>query len=707
MAKSTYSEKQGRIAIGVDTGGTHTDLVLAGQGRLVTLKVPSTREDLSIGIIAGMAKIIEIAGVPMQSIECFVYGSTFVTNLFVEGKETGVGLITTEGFRDVLEIGRASRKPDVYDIHWRPASPLVPRQLRFGARERIDHLGRIVIPLDEASVCEALRALAAARVDSIAVCLLHAYANPLHERRIAELAAEICPEIDISLSSDVVREFREFERTSTTCVSSFIKKPITLHLQGLKQALAESGVPAVPFIMRGNGGISTFDMASQAPTAITHSGVMGGIVGATALAAACGIENLITLDMGGTSADVSLITNGAPVLANRSHIGSHPLLVPTLDMVTIGAGGGSIAWVDGGTALRVGPHSAGSVPGPACYGQGGDSPTVTDANLVAGRLNGDYFLGGARSLQFRFAFDAIEQKIAKPLGMTVDDAALGIIAIAEAHMVNAIRLVTVDRGLDPRDFTLVAFGGAGALHAVRLAEALSIRKVLIPPAPGNMSAMGLLCADVRHDYARTIVLKVGPAIAPRLAAMFDEMLIEAEAALAEDGVEPDARRCTLSVDLRYQGQNYELTLPLSRLELTDGFDELVARFNAQHRQVYGYNLAGREVQTVNVRVTAIGATAHARWPTHAFSEAPPSFVGQRELLVEANKRLAAPVYRFDDLSAGQEVGGPAIVEYAGGTLFLAPGWNAGFDSMMNAHLTHRQPALAPIADAKISGKEYV
>jgi N-methylhydantoinase A len=692
-------------AIGVDTGGTHTDLVLAGGGMLTTLKVPSTPADLTIGIIDGVARITAQAGVDIGAVHRFVYASTYVTNLFVEEKEGGVGLITTGGFRDVLEIGRASRKPDVYDIHWRPGKPLVPRHLRFGVPERVDHLGRVVVALDEDAARATLRQLADAGVASIAVCFLHAYANPTHERRIAALAAEVCPHIDISLSSEVVREFREFERTSTTCVSAFIRKPITRHLEELSRALADQGVPARPFIMQGNGGISTFTSAARTPTAVTHSGVMGGIIGATALAARCGIRDIITLDMGGTSADVSLVSDGAPMLTNRSRVGTHPLLVPTLDMVTIGAGGGSIASVEGGQAMRVGPRSAGSVPGPACYGQGGTNPTVTDANLVAGRLNGDYFLGGARRLQPDLAREAIASKVAEPLRMSTDDAALGIIAIAEAHMADAIRLVSVERGLDPRDFTLVAFGGAGALHAVRLAEALSIRDVLVPPAPGNLSAMGSLCADVRHDHARTVVARLVPELVAEVIATFDELLGEADAALAADGVAPDARRCTLSADLRYQGQNYELTLPVLKDELAEGFGALVERFNAQHRKIYGYHLAGREVQLVNLRVTAFGATSHAAWPETARTTPSPAPVGRRSVLIESGRREDVPVFRFDDLRSGDALAGPAIVEYSGSTIFLPPGWNATFDSMRNAHLV-RSAELATQSARTAARKEF-
>jgi N-methylhydantoinase A len=689
-------------AIGVDTGGTHTDLVLAGNGKLATLKVPSTPEDLNVGILEGVDRLLAETGVAVEEVGRFAYASTYVTNLFVEGKEGGIGLLTTAGFRDVLEIGRASRKPDVYDIHWRPARPLVPRNLRHDVVERIDHRGDILTPLDEGSARRALRALADAGVRSVAVCFLHAYANPVHERRVGEIARAEFPSLDVSLSCDVVREFREFERTSTTCVNAFIRGPIRRHLAGLGEKLAQRGIDAPSYIMQGNGGVSTFASAAESPTAVVHSGVMGGMVGATALGQECGVRNLITLDMGGTSADVSLIADGTPLLTNRSRIGPHPLLVPTLDMVTIGAGGGSIAWVEGGFGLRVGPHSAGSVPGPACYGQGGTQPTVTDANLVLGRLNASYFLGGARTLDLARATAAIRTRVAEPLGMTIEAAAFGIIAIAEAHMADAIRLVSVERGLDPRDFTLVAFGGAGPLHAVRLAEALSIGSVLVPPAPGNLSAMGLLCADVRHDLARTLLHRLSQDFLPQVRAVFDEILAEADAALASDGVPAPERRCTLSADLRYQGQNYELTIPVTERDLRQGFADLVARFNDQHRRIYGYQLAGREVQLVNARVTAVGRTQHAHWPVNAAREAAAP-VAARSLLVEPRMRVDAPVYRFDDLAAEQAIAGAAIVEYRGSTLFLPSGWHARLDARGNARLV-REP-VAPGSSQQAARKE--
>ena len=389
------------LGIGVDTGGTHTDVVLVDPATAVflTLKVATTPGDLGDGIVEGIARALVEAGRDPGEVGRLVYGTTVVTNLIVEGREGGVGLITTKGFRDVLAIARASRKENVYDIHWRPPRPLVSRRLRRGVPERVDHQGRVHLPLDEDATRDAIRSLAAAGVESLAICLLNAYANPVHEERIAEIAEEEAPNLTLSLSSRVVREFREYERTSTTAMNAFVARPLARHLRDLERRLADRGLTVPPAIMRSNGGLMTFRGAQSLPVALTHSGPMGGIVGGAAIAEACGIANAITLDMGGTSADVALIRDGRPLATTRGKLGAHAVLLPMLDLVTIGAGGGSVAWLDAGGSLKVGPRSAGAEPGPACYGQGGTEPTVTDANLVCGRLNDSYFLAGARRLR--------------------------------------------------------------------------------------------------------------------------------------------------------------------------------------------------------------------------------------------------------------------------------------------------------------------
>ncbi|MDA0675849.1 MAG: hydantoinase/oxoprolinase family protein [Proteobacteria bacterium] len=680
------------IRIGVDTGGTHTDLVLVDDtaGRLFTLKVPTTPDDLADGILDGVREILGQASAEPGAVAHFVYGTTLITNLIIEGNPTPVGLIATEGFRDVLAIARASRKPNVYDIHWRPPAPLVPRELRFTVPERIDYTGAVITPLDEDRARETLGALSRAGVGSIAVCLINAYANPAHERRIRDIAAEVCPGIAVSISSDVVREFREFERMSTTVMNAYVERALGRHLDGLSQRLTDSGIAARPMIMRSNGGLMTFNAAKALPVAITHSGPMGGIVGGTAIAVAAGLQDIITLDMGGTSADVSLISRGQPLLTTRGRLGSHPVLVPMLDLVAIGAGGGSIGWLATGGAMKVGPRSAGARPGPACYGQGGTEPTVTDANLLVGRLNADYFLAGARRLDPRLAEHAIRERLAKPLGMSIAAAAAGVLAITESHMVNAIKLISVQRGLDPRDFTLVAFGGCGPLHALKLAEELSIGKVLVPAAPGNVSAWGLLAADVRHDLVRTRVQPLADVTAAALAASLDELLHESRDRSDAEGTPEATRRFVAAVDLRYQGQNYEITLPLPLAERNKWSEtdwaELADRFAAEHLKLYGYTLPERPVIMVNLRLTAIGAIARPRWPGAPKASGDPRPLARRKVTLAPDRIEAVPVYSIDQLDDGHRIDGPAIVEHPGSTLFLPDGWRARYDGARNAHI---------------------
>ncbi len=679
-------QSRATVSVAVDTGGTHTDVVLMDGARTITMKVPTTPADISLGIVDGVRQIAAQARIPVSRIDRFFYASTFATNLIVEGTEAHIGLITTRGFRDVLQIARASRKPDVYDIHWRPNKPLVPRHLRMEVTERMTHAGEVLTALDEADVHAALGEFQRQGIQVVAVCLLHAYANPRHEERILEIAREAYPDIDISLSSHVVREYREYERTSTTCVSAFIKKPIQQHLLRLTQALEDDGARSIRYIMRANGGVSTFEHSVTHPVAITHSGVMGGIVGAAALGRRCGIGNLITLDMGGTSTDISVITDYTLPLTNRSNVGGNPVMIPTLDMVTIGAGGGSLGWIEGGAAMRVGPRSAGSVPGPACYGQGGTQPTVSDANLACGRLNSEYFLAGARKLYPEKADQALDT-LAAPLGLTRQQVALGILSITEANMADAIRLVSVDRGVDPRGYTLVAFGGAGGLHAARLAEALNIRRVLIPPAPGNLSATGLLCSDVRHDFARSNVCTLAPEVVEDIRPLLEALRGLALKALVDDGIAERDGILTYSLDLRYHGQNYELNIDLTEQDLREGFAGVRARFHEQHQRVYGYHLAQRAIQLVNVHVTALGSISTDPWVNVPEGQGGPArAAGERVVVIGPDDVRTVPVYRFTDMTPAQTIAGPAIIEYPGSTVFMPPGWTGKLDINACVHL---------------------
>ncbi len=679
------------VQIGVDTGGTHTDIVLLDRadGSFHTLKVPTTPEDLSIGILSGVTRILSEAGknAPDRDV-AFHYGTTLVTNIIVEEQDLPIGLLTTEGFRDVLAIGRAVRKPNIYDIHWRPQRPLVPRALRRGVTERIDYKGRVVTPLDEASARKQMRLLRERGAIAVAVCLMNAYANPAHEQRLAEIAAEELPGVPMTLSSDVIREFREYERTSTTVLNAFVLAPMIEHLNRLADRLEADGVRRTPFIMRGNGGIMSFDLAKNLPAAVTHSGPVAGIVGGNALARASGVTNAVTFDMGGTSSDVALISDSVPFSTTRGKLAGYPVLLPMLDLVTIGAGGGSIAWVDNGGGLKVGPRSAGSVPGPACYGQGGENPTVTDANLLCGRLNGDFFLNGDRVLRKDLAVKAMREKIADPLGMSVEEAALGVLAIAEAHMVNAIKLVSVQRGIDPRGYTLIGFGGAGPLHAVSLADAIGMNRVLIPAAPGNVSASGLLAAEVRHDMVRTRVQPIDRVDIPEMAEEFGDLVIDAAKALRNQGVGPDDIEVLRAVDLRYRGQAYELTLPIPAGDLTvEVLSAMTVRFHDEHERVYGYRLDRHPIEIVNLRVTGTSRPPALPWPSFPLSENAPAPVGMRRVLHESAATAADwPVYRFTEIPAGAGIEGPAIVEYPGSTCVILPGWTATWDAWRHAHI---------------------
>ncbi|MCB9993515.1 MAG: hydantoinase/oxoprolinase family protein [Hyphomicrobiaceae bacterium] len=679
------------VQIGIDTGGTHTDVILVGKDKKVfhTLKVPTTPENISYGILNGVQRALQETDLTPEEVSHFVYGTTYVTNIIVEQKVVDVGLIATEGFRDTLAIGRATRKENIYDINWRPQEPIVPRRYRLSVRERMTSSGTVETPLDESSVRKALSELRDAGIRSVAVCLMHAYINPEHEQRVKAIAASDFPELSISLSSEIVREYREYERSSTTAINAYVLQSVRDHLDDLADKLKSRGVPSTPYIMRGNGGIMSFNKGKSIPVAITHSGPVAGIVGATLLAKSAGFANIITFDMGGTSSDISLVANSSPIVTTQGKLAGYPVLLPIMDLVTIGAGGGSIARVDSGGRLLVGPQSAGSVPGPLCYEQGGENATITDANLFCGRLNAEYFLAGARRINSDLTAKGLSERIGAPLNMETDEAALGIIDIAESHMTNAIKLVSVQRGLDPRDFTLVGFGGAGPLHTVALAEALGMRSVLIPPAPGNVSASGLLSAEIRQDGVRTVV-KAASLLKPEdVRSIVDELLAEIGANLAEEGVAKGDQQAVLSADVRYAGQSHDINIPVTAGDFEGkGFERLSQNFADQHRQLFGYDIPDKPIEIVNFRVTCFGPLPGIPWPERQAAHMTPKPIGYRQVAHRSQSgRKEWPIYRFESLGVGSAVTGPAIVEYPGSTLVIPPDWTAEYDAYMNALVT--------------------
>lgn len=673
---------------GVDTGGTHTDVVVldSDSGAYFAAKVPTTPAAPTDGIFAGLERACAETGMPLSALSHLVYATTIVVNILAQQEKVRVGLITTDGFRDVLEIGRAYRSGNIYDIQMDRPEPLVPREFRFGVRERIDFRGEVVTPLDQEQVVELAGQIRRSGLRSIAVCLLHAYKNPAHERRIRQILEERCPGIPVSLSSEVNPQFREFERTSTTVINAFVMPAMNRHLADFAAEMTRRGMSAQPFIMQANAGMLSFRMAAHRPVQVTNSGPIAGVVAATDLARRTGYRNLITMDMGGTTCDVSLIADGQPGFTNNSSVRGYPVSIPTVDLHYIGAGGGSIAWVDDGGALRVGPQSAGARPGPACYGLGGDHPTVTDANLLAGRLAADSFLDGSTRLDQARAQEAVE-RVARRLGLDAMDVAEGIIDIAVSNMTGAVKLVSVERGHDPRDFTLVSFGGAGPLHAALLARELEIPRVVIPPSPGTFSALGTVLADIRYDYVVTDIHVLGNREPAALQAQFAELLQAGARQLDAEGVDADRRVYIAAADLRYVGQGFELQVPISLPLATAGdLAEIRRRFDDQHERTYGHRFPDNEVEMVNLRVTAIGRVPRPDQPRLAPGAGGAVKVGERTLRLWG-RRVTCPVIARAALQPGQSVSGPAIVEEMGATALVLPDQEMRVDEVGNLVLT--------------------
>jgi len=516
--------------VAIDIGGTFTDFVSLDEdsGKILLEKAPTTPHNFAEGVI----NTIERSSTDPREYRQFVHGTTVVINALTERKGAKVALITTKGFRDVLEIQRANR-PDMYNLFYQKPKPFVPRRFRFEVRERVNFRGEILQPLVEEDVVKAVEACKAAGIEAIAVCYIHAYANPTHERRTREIIEELLPGIPVTLSHEITQEWREYERTNTTVMNAYVQPAAALYLSTLDHELTARGLTSTKYAMQSNGGTATFSRAQRVPIHLVESGPVGGVIGAGVIARAIGEDSVIAFDMGGTTAKVSLIDRGQLKINTDYHIektatwAGYPLKIPVVDIVEVGAGGGSIAWIDTGGALHVGPKSAGADPGPACYGLGGTEPTVTDANLLTGRLNPDYFLGGQMHLDVARAEAAI-RKVAEPFGLTPIEAAMGIIRLANANMRAALERVSIERGYDPRDFTLVAYGGAGGLHGATLARELRMKKVIIPRAPGQFSAWGMLMTNLRHDFIRTHVMPCAEEKIEEIAQVFSALQGDAE-----------------------------------------------------------------------------------------------------------------------------------------------------------------------------------
>ena len=602
----------------------------------------------------------------------FLHGTTVATNALLEGGGAKAALLTTRGFRDLLYIGRQNR-PHLYDFWALKPEPLIPRHLTFEITERILADGSVHLPLAEAEIDLIARQLEEMGVESVAVSFLHSYINPVHEQRIKALLKVSLPMVMVTLSSEILPEFREYERTSTTVINSLVQPKVDRYLGNLEQELVGVGVEGGFFVMQSNGGVIKARQAREQSARTVLSGPAGGVLAGVWLSRLTGRRNLITADMGGTSMDISLIHNGVPRYTSEGNIGGYPLRLPMVDVHTIGAGGGSIAWIDMGGALRVGPRSAGAKPGPACYSMGGDKPTVTDANLVLGGLNSSATLGDDRQLDLDLARQSLQENIAGPLGLTVQEAAEGIIRVVNAGMVRAMRVVSVQRGYDPREFILTAFGGAGPLHAVELARELGMPQVLVPRYPGVNSAFGMLAADVRHDYVQTRLALLDEISPEEIEKIFAGMVLAGLADLQSEGF--DREDCVVQrlLDLRYAGQSYELTIAAPARISRPDINILKNEFHYVHEKSYGYSRKEAPLQLVALRLVAAGKLpeiAPFKLPKES-KEAP--VVAEREVVFASGRLVLTPVYNREDIGRDTVILGPAVIEQADSTILIWPG----------------------------------
>jgi N-methylhydantoinase A len=663
------------MRIAVDIGGTFTDLVAVdGERQVYRSKSLTTPDDLSRAI----QDCLQIAGLDVAGAEFFVHGSTVTINAVLERKGARTGLITTQGFRDVYEIGRGNR-PEGYNLFFKRPVPLVARDLRFEIEERLYATGEILTPLNERSATATIAALKAAGVESVAVCLLHSYANPVHERRTGELLREQFPEAYVSLSHEILREFREYERTSTTVLNAYVGPLVSRYLAALEKMLGAAGFRGTFRVMQSNGGVMSAETAKKMPVTMMESGPVAGVIAAAEIGESLDCRQIISFDMGGTTAKASLIKDFHPEVTSSYYVGGyvtgHPMMLPVVDIVEVGNGGGSIAWIDAAGGVKVGPQSAGAAPGPACYGRGGVEPTVTDANLILGRIDPDYFLGSGIRLQRENAAQAIVEKIGKPLGLSLEEAALGILTIANFNMSLAVRAVSVEKGYDPRDCVLVPSGGGGPLHAGAIARELSVPRIIIPPMPAHFSALGMLLADLKHDYVQTFLRELAETSGTEIADAFAALEESAVATLAEEGATCSQVALRRFLDMRYRGQEYTVPVPVTEdLRTLTDFGEIRSRFDALHQQYYGHSAPNEPVMMVNLRLTALGRFSDRLAPSAVFHVKDRGERGKRAVtFADAHRGVVCPIYLRSGFTPGDRLDGPAVIEEMGATILLYPG----------------------------------
>ncbi len=716
------AEDFAQTMIGVDIGGTFTDVAVVTPSRVMFAKVPSVPAEPERGVIDGLRKIERLYGISPGEISRLVQGTTVSTNALLEGKGADTALITTRGFEDVLEIGRQNRSSlpgddPIYDLQLQRPAPLVPRRHRLGVRGRISYRYGEIQPLNEQDAVEAALRIRDAGIDSVAVCTLGSYLDPRHEERIRDIFARLHPDAQVTLSSEVLPEFREYERTSTTVINAYLRPVMNRYLNRLEDVLAEGGVDKPPQVMLSNGGITTAAGAGERAVYTLLSGPAAGVTAAAHVAQFSTDQprsDLLTLDIGGTSTDVSLISNGKPSVTSEGSIGGHPVRTPMVDINTIGQGGGSIVQLDPAGAITVGPESAGADPGPVCYGRGGTRPTLTDAHLLLGHLDPEARLGGEISLDYSSAREAFAREIAAPLDLSVEQACQGAVDIAISAMKRAAGVISVEKGHDPRDFTLVAFGGAGPLYGLRLAKEMSIPRVLIPRGPGVLSALGLLTADVRHDFVQSHISPLGEVKAAKLGSMFEQLFRRGVQELDAEGFEPAQITGEFSVDLRYVGQAYELSIPLGKLSAAEGeagldrlwpgAEALADSFHRAHEKTYSHSAPKEPVELINLRVAVTGRVSKPSHRPHPSSTSDSAPVQMRTVYFPRRGFVDTPCYRREQLSAEVQISGPAVISETVSTTLVPPGFSIRCDSYGNLIATNEmmhQRSCPPPAAAEV------
>lgn len=677
--------------LGVDVGGTFTDLVQVSDetGKFYRVKTPSTPNDPSQGILEGLRRICRESGIVAADINTILHGTTVATNAVLEGKGARVGLLTTEGFRQILHLARSQTPGPLagWIIMVKPEPPASLIDTRE-VRERLDARGNVVKELDEEQVKAAVRDLVESGVESLTVSLINSYANPAHERRIKQIMRDHYPDLPVTISSDVLPEFREYERTLTACMNAYVRPRVQSYMRNLEQEVRQEGMQGEINILRSDAGLMTVKEAEENPVYAILSGPSGGVAGALYVARKAGFPNILTFDMGGTSTDVALCEHEQPTIARETTLGYFRVKVPSVNVHSVGAGGGSIAHVPELTkALRVGPQSAGAEPGPACYGKGGIEPTVTDANVVVGHLP-PRLLGGEMRLDVEAARMAVS-KIARALGLSIEEAAQGILDIVNENMAGALRLVSVQRGYDPRNFALVAFGGAGPLHANAVARVMGSFPVIVPPSPGLLCAMGDLVADFRQEFARTVIRTTDQIRASDVQSVVSELANEAIVWLEREGIPQERQMLSYNADMRYHRQGYEIPVQFSRTELdNNGLVTLIERFNLLHEQYYGFRMDA-QVEIVNLRAIAVGKMTDPALPESDLdNESSASHaVADSHQVYFAGQWLPTIIYERAKLRSGNVIEGPAIVTEFDSTTVILPGYRGHIDRFYNILIT--------------------